>query len=314
MSPTLLGMLLGLVASAGVLLLVRGAPATRPIRLADRLAPYLRDAAPPSRLLSRERAATGLTGLVRRIVGPAAADGARVVDRLVGGRGSVTRRLSALGSTNSVEDFRIEQVIWSVLGLGAGVLGSVLFVALSGSVNILSLALLCGAGLIGGVLGRDWWLTQQVTRRETSMLAEFPIVAELLALAVTAGESPMGAIDRICRRSRGALSQELNAALGETRAGLPLVEALQRLSERMSLEPIARFIDGLVVSLERGTPLADVLRAQAADARESGKRDMLEAGGRKEITMMIPVVFLILPVTVLFALFPGLISIVSLAS
>ena len=60
-------------------------------------------------------------------------------------------------------------------------------------------------------------------------------------------------------------------------------------------------------------PLAEVLRAQAADVREAGKRRLLEAGGRKEIAMMIPVVFLVLPVTVLFALFPGLISIISLA-
>jgi tight adherence protein C len=32
-----------------------------------------------------------------------------------------------------------------------------------------------------------------------------------------------------------------------------------------------------------------------------------------QLTLVVPVVFLILPVTVLFALFPGLISIVSLA-
>lgn len=32
----------------------------------------------------------------------------------------------------------------------------------------------------------------------------------------------------------------------------------------------------------------------------------MEAGGRKEVLMMIPVVFLILPVTVAFAVFPGL--------
>jgi tight adherence protein C len=35
---------------------------------------------------------------------------------------------------------------------------------------------------------------------------------------------------------------------------------------------------------------------------------LLEAGGRKEIAMMVPVVFLVLPVTVLFALFPGFIG------
>ena len=34
---------------------------------------------------------------------------------------------------------------------------------------------------------------------------------------------------------------------------------------------------------------------------------------REGITFAVPVVFLVLPVTVLFALFPGLISIVSLA-
>ena len=94
---------------------------------------------------------------------------------------------------------------------------------------------------------------------------------------------------------------------------MPLVEALQQVADRTSLDALARFIDGLLVAIERGTPLAEVLRAQAADVREAGKRRLLEAGGRKEIAMMVPVVFLVLPVTVLFALFPGLISIVSLA-
>jgi tight adherence protein C len=51
--------------------------------------------------------------------------------------------------------------------------------------------------------------------------------------------------------------------------------------------------------------VAEVLRAQAVDVREAGKRALMEAGGRKEIAMMVPVVFLVLPVTVLFALFPG---------
>ena len=85
------------------------------------------------------------------------------------------------------------------------------------------------------------------------------------------------------------------------------------MAESSTLEPFARFIDGLVIAIERGTPLADVLRAQAVDVREASKRALLEAGGRKEISMMVPVVFLILPVTVLFALFPGLLTLTQLA-
>ena len=72
------------------------------------------------------------------------------------------------------------------------------------------------------------------------------------------------------------------------------------------LPSLSRFVDGIVIAVQRGTPLAEVLRAQAQDVREDGRRALLEAAGMKEIVMMIPVVFLILPVTVVFALFPGL--------
>jgi tight adherence protein C len=225
----------------------------------------------------------------------------------------VRRRLDALGADTTVEDFRVEQVVWGGLGLLGAALVAAAGSALAGSVNVLSVVLLGIGGLVGGVLGRDWWLTQQVQRREELLLAEFPVVAELLALAVTAGESPTAAIARVTRLSGGELARELSATLGRARAGVPLVEALQQLADRTSLDALARFVDGLVVAIERGTPLAEVLRAQAADVREAGKRQLLEAGGRKEIAMMVPVVFLVLPVTVMFALFPGLISIVSLA-
>ena len=131
--------------------------------------------------------------------------------------------------------------------------------------------------------------------------------------AVTAGEGPVGALERVHRTSDGELSRELGRALSEARAGASFVQALDGIARRTSLTPLSRFVDGVAIAVERGTPLAEVLRAQAADVREAGKRRLLEAGGRKEIAMMVPVVFLVLPVTVLFALFPGLISIVSLS-
>ncbi|WP_299954100.1 type II secretion system F family protein [uncultured Modestobacter sp.] len=312
MSAGLVGMLLGLTAATGLLLAVGFAPPFRQVRLVDRLAPYVHDSPAPSRLLGT-LTQPGMLTAARRVFGPVLADGARYVDRVLGGRVAVRRRLDALGGDSTVEDFRIEQVVWGGLGLLGGAVLTGVGSAFAGSVNVLSAVLLCVAGLVGGVLGRDWWLTQQVQRREELLLAEFPVVAELLALAVTAGESPTAAIGRITRLSGGELARELRSTLDRARSGVPLVEALQQLADRTSLEALARFVDGLIVAIERGTPLAEVLRAQAADVREAGKRRLLEAGGRKEIAMMVPVVFLVLPVTVVFALFPGLISIVSLA-
>jgi tight adherence protein C len=305
-------MLLGGVAAVGVLLVLRFAPPFRTVRLVDRLAPYVHDSPPPSRLLGTATE-PGLLTAARRVFGPVVADGARFVDRVLGGRAAVRRRLEALGAEQTVEDLRVEQVVWGGLGLLGAALVAAGGALLSGGVNVLSVALVCLAGLLGGVLGRDWWLTQQVRRREDLLLAEFPVVAELLALAVTAGEGPAAAIARVTRLSGGELARELGGALARARAGVPLVTALQQVADRTSVDALARFVDGLLVAIERGTPLAEVLRAQAADVREAGKRRLLEAGGRKEIAMMVPVVFLVLPVTVLFALFPGLISIVSLA-
>ena len=51
-----------------------------------------------------------------------------------------------------------------------------------------------------------------------------------------------------------------------------------------------------------------MLHAQAADVREAGRRELIETAARKEVFMMVPVVFLVLPVTVLFAFFPGVVG------
>lgn len=284
------GLLLGLLGGGGLALVVTAAP--RPPRLDDRLAPYLRDAPRPSRLLAEP--------LLRPVLKEATA----FLDRWLGGATSLRRRLAQAGRGMTVEEFRAEQVVWGALGLLAGL---ALSAAALTSGNASPLALLaCCLGLIAfGVLGRDRWLTHEVRGREERMLAELPTVAELLALAVTAGEGAVGALERVCRTGSGALTTELDAALAEARAGGSLVTALEGVAARTSLPALARFVDGVAIAVERGTPLADVLRAQAVDVREAGRRALLEAGGRKEIAMLVPVVFLILPTTVLFALFPG---------
>ncbi len=301
MSP--LGVLIGVAAGAGVWLAVTGVPPARRPRLDDRLAPYLRDAPRPSRLLAAAAPRTPFPTL-ERLLRPVAADLAGLVERWAGGAASVRRRLDRAGRSGSVEEFRIEQLAWGATGLVAGLALAGLAVTTGGRPQPAGLLVLCAGLAAGGALARDRVLTAQVARREARLLAELPAVAELLALAVAAGEPPAAALARVSRGG-GALAGEIRLALHDAQAGGGLVAALDRLAARTGQPALARFVDGIAVALERGTPLAGVLRAQAADARAAGHRALLESAGRREIAMLVPVVFLVLPVTVVFALFPG---------
>ncbi|SDO18578.1 tight adherence protein C [Nakamurella panacisegetis] len=288
MNTALIGGLLGGLAAAGVVMAVLASPPMRRPTLADRIAPYLADTANESQLLARP--GRGTAGALARLTAPLLRDAVRMIDRLVGGQASVRRRLDALGSPITVEQFRTDQVLWGALATAGG-LGVGLLAVLFGQTNPLALLLLIGGCGIGGVLARDWWLSQAVSKRNAAILSEFPVVAEMLALAVTAGEGPIGAIERVSRLARGHLVGLLGGILADTRSGTPFLVALTTLRDRTQLEPLSRFLDGMAVAIERGTPLADVLRAQAADVRALGKRELLESGGKKEIAMMVPVKF-----------------------
>ncbi|MCW2723405.1 MAG: Type secretion system protein [Frankiales bacterium] len=301
---SLVGTGLGVIAGGGLWLAVAGMPFARRPTLEARLAPYLRDAPRPSRLLTTQDTLTPFPTL-ERLLRPVLGDLMRALDRWLGGIGGVRRRLDQLGPELTLEQFRAEQVLWGGCGLATALGLAVLSLAGGTRTHPLLLVLAAGLFTIGGVLARDRYLTKQVTQREERMLAEFPTIAELLALAVTAGEGPVGALERVTRISSGELTKELGRALAEARAGASLIAALEGIARRTSLAPLARFVDGVAVAVERGTPLAEVMRAQAVDVREAGKRRLLESAGRREIAMMVPVVFLVLPVTVIFALFPG---------
>ena len=297
MSVSLIGAAVGALFGLGVVLVVSGWRRVRRPALEVRVLPYIRDVHPYVDVPSRP----GVTGAV---FGPMLRSVAGSVGGVLGGSASVQRRLVRLGSASSVEQFRVRQVAWGVAGFtGSAVVATFVWSVRGGSVP--ALLVLCLVGFLAGALGCDNRLSAQVRDREGRMRAEFPVVADLMALAVAAGESPVAALERILRVIHGSLGEEIGRVLADVRTGTPVASAFDALAARTGVPSIARFAEGMAVAIERGTPLVDVLHAQAADVREATRRDLIEAGGRKEVAMMIPVVFLILPVTVVFAFFPG---------
>jgi tight adherence protein C len=226
---------------------------------------------------------------------------------VLGAATSVRRRLERADLDLTVAEFRVQQAVWGLVGLSSFAALTVV-VALRSPSRAVPMAVLTLLAGVLGVLLRENRLTAQVTAHEREVLAELPALAELLALSVAAGEGPVAALDRVVGRSRGALSRELAKVLAAVRTGTPVATAFDDYAARTGVPVVARFASGLAVAVERGTPLADVLHAQAADVREAQRRALIESGGRREIAMMVPVVFLVLPTTVMFAFWPGLVG------
>lgn len=312
MTPLLWGGLLGATWACGLLLVGTRLVATRRPTLESRIAPYIRDVPTGTPLWTPRPPTDSALSALTAIAAPFLEGGADRLQRILGGRASVHRRLERAGSNLSVEQFRISQVEWALGGFAGMLVLGVLGPARQPGRALPWLVLCFGAGGLTMIM-RDSWLSRQVNNRERRMLTEFPAIADMLALSVAAGEGPIAALDRVVSTCRGSLVDELARVLAESRTGIPMISALDGLARRTGLAVVARFAEGLAVAMARGTPLVDVLAAQAADVREAAKRELIETGARKEVVMMVPVVFLILPVTLLFAFYPGVVGLNLLA-
>jgi tight adherence protein C len=212
-------------------------------------------------------------------------------------------RLEELGKATELdyEQFRIKQYGYSA---GSSAIAIALVTALSGNLLLaIFTTALVGAGVY---LLLDRQLSQDVKKRRELIEAEFPAIVELLTLAIAAGETPLSAMLRIANSADGALAKEFQIVVAGVRTGAPLHESLDAMGRRVKSVMIRRFVDALVTATLRGAPLVEVLARHAVEARGNQRNRIMGAAGKAEISMMIPVVFLILPISILFALWPSL--------
>ncbi|MFF2369710.1 type II secretion system F family protein [Agromyces sp. NPDC058110] len=298
-----LAVLLGALIGLGSWFAISAIPRIGRPRLAERVAPYVADFSPEARemLARREGDPTPVFGAV---LGPLLRRARSLATSWLGGPETVSRRLRQAGSPMSVERFRAEQLAWGAVAFAAGTTVSLFgpgFATLPLPVRVAA-PLLAAAF---GVFARDWLLQRAATRRSARISEELPTVLEFLTLSLTAGEGMLDALRRIARIGSGELSDEFRAVVAAVGTGVPLPDAITSLRDELDHPALSRALDQVLGALDRGAPLASVLASQAGDARDQAKRTIIELAGRKEIAMLVPLVFLILPVTIAFALLPG---------
>ena len=152
----------------------------------------------------------------------------------------------------------------------------------------------------------DEFTRRQSNRRSLEAIeAEFPMVVELFAILIGGGMSPSSALSLISERGEGEFIRLLNPIVAAMKQGINLAQALDILNKKVDSRIIRRFCDSLAISVERGTPLIEVVGRQVEEVRQAQRLQISEKASKAEIQLMIPVVFLILPISILFALWPS---------
>ncbi len=107
----------------------------------------------------------------------------------------------------------------------------------------------------------------------------------------------------------GRMELDIGKILKDAASDLKLSADINELLDQWELLPsstMAELSQKLRVSLERGTPVAQQLEQLAASALSKSHTYLLRKAGSNETKMLIPTIFLILPITILFTIYPSL--------
>jgi len=172
---------------------------------------------------------------------------------------------------------------------------------------------LAALGAATGWLVFGMWLSTKRERRARRLRFELPVVTDAISLHIIAGESVATALQQFTEQSSGVASDEIECALDEVASGRGMAEALQRNVHRTADPEAGRLYTLLAHAHDTGGRLAEALGDLGTDYRAALARDVTAEGGRRALATYGPVLALMVPVTLIFLLYPTLAGLRSLA-
>ena len=172
---------------------------------------------------------------------------------------------------------------------------------------------LAALGAAAGWLLFGMWLSTKRERRARRLRFELPVVTDAISLHIIAGESVATALQQFAEQSSGVAADEVECALDEVAAGRGMAEALQRNVHRTADPEAGRLYVLLAHAHETGERLAEALGDLGTDFRAALARDVTAEGGRRALATYGPILALMVPVTLIFLLYPTLAGLRSLA-
>ena len=246
--------------------------------LARRLRPYS-----PGGMAGEARGGLLSVESFREVIGPLSSSVGSRLARLFGVSEELAVRLERIHSPLDVTAFRVRQLGRMTL---TTVLAAFAVIAATPPPGV-TLLLLAGAPLLAFLL-----LEQQVAsasaRWQRRLFLELPVLAEQLAMLLSAGYSLGAALTRLAARGSGAAAADLQRAARRIRQGLSEVDALKEWAAIARVDALDRLVPVLALNRE-ASDLGRLISEEARAIRRDVQRELVATMERRSQSVWIPV-------------------------
>ncbi len=183
-----------------------------------------------------------------------------------------------------------------------------------------------------------WWMQKRwESRRKKSiekLELELPQYLEMFHILITSGMSVLSALKvlgderdgsshpgatkrakhdwQMTKNRSSAMREVIKEILTNVESGTTIERSLDAAVFNAGSEQLRRFSDAVILGMERGSSMGQTLKNLIGETRNQSKILVMQRAGKAEIQLLIPVVFLILPISVMFAIWPSYVNLVSI--
>lgn len=190
-----------------------------------------------------------------------------------------------------------------------GTLGIALGVFI-GSPLALGIALLAGA--VFGFYLPVLWLDQLVRQRRAELEAALPNALDVVAISMEAGLGLDRALEQLVRHQEGALTLLVARALREIELGRPRAEALEEMAQATGIDDFVALVRSIVHAERTGVPIARTIAAHSAQMRVKRRLRIRAEAARASLKILLPTVGCVFPTLWLILLGPALLVVLAI--
>lgn len=178
-----------------------------------------------------------------------------------------------------------------------GVLGAFGFLVYPGDV----FGLFVGLGI--GLYAPYAWLNFEVKRRARTLDKQLPQLLNSLRSNIQGGYTPDAAIKQCADEIPAPLGDELKKVRDDTKVNIPMIEALQRMSERIDSPDIKFMLAAIEISLTEGSSLDEQLEIIQGISRQRVRIQQRLAAAVANVKPTLYVAGFVIPASLVFSIY-----------